>query len=140
VAHSRSKDLIKAFKEEIPRPISRIKVHRVKPTSFGLQCRFCEEPLCVAACLTGAMHLDEDGLCEHDVEKCGGCGTCILLCPFGAIQSDEKNGYVVARCDMCVKESEPYCVSHCPNRALVIEEFDDEEAGEGPTNEQEGEA
>ena len=86
--------------------------------------------MCVAACLTGAMHLNDDGEVEHDQEKCVGCGTCILFCPFGAIQSDEENGFVVARCDMCVEEGEPACVVHCPNRALVIEEFDDEAGDE----------
>jgi anaerobic carbon-monoxide dehydrogenase iron sulfur subunit len=127
VAHSKSKDIIKAFKEESPRPLPRIKVQRLKPTSFGLQCRFCDEPLCVAACLSGAMHYNEEGLAEHDASKCVGCGTCILFCPFGAIQVDRKNKHIVAKCDLCVESGEPACVEHCPNRALYVEVTDEED-------------
>jgi len=138
VAHSKSKDILKAFKEESPRPLPRIKVHRIKPTSFGLQCRFCEEPLCIAACLTGAMHYNDEGVSEHDAEKCVGCGTCILFCPFGAIQVDRKHGHVVAKCDMCAEEGEPACVAHCPNRALYVEVEEDEEAPEEAGKDQTG--
>jgi carbon-monoxide dehydrogenase iron sulfur subunit len=128
VSHSQSKDIIRAFREESPRPISRIKVEEQQPISFGLQCRFCDEPLCVASCLTGAMHLDEEGLPTHEPDRCKGCGTCILFCPFGSIQMDRERGHVVAKCDMCAEEGEPACVANCPNGALILvteEEFNE---------------
>jgi len=60
-AHSKSKDVIKAFKKENPRPLPRVLVEENKPVSFALQCRHCDDNPCVKACITGAMHKDENG-------------------------------------------------------------------------------
>ena len=74
VQHSKSKDIIKAFMKENPPPLSRIRLVENRPISFAVQCQHCEDPLCVDACLSGAMQLDkETGLVKHDVEKCMGC-------------------------------------------------------------------
>ncbi len=50
VQHSKSKDLIKAYNIENPRPISRVKLEVHKPVSFAIQCRHCDDPACVTAC------------------------------------------------------------------------------------------
>lgn len=93
------------------------------PLSFSLQCRHCDEPSCVYACLTGAMYKDEEtGAVVHDAERCVGCWTCLLFCPNGAIAKDTANGKVVAKCDLCGGEVTPACVANCPNEALVLEE------------------
>jgi anaerobic carbon-monoxide dehydrogenase iron sulfur subunit len=123
VQHSRSKNIIKAFKRERVRPMARLHVEESGPLSFALQCRHCDEPLCVYACLTGAMHKDPvTGAVVHDEERCIGCWTCLLFCPNGAISKDTANGKVVAKCDLCGGLDEPACVANCPNAALTYEE------------------
>lgn len=120
--HSKSKDIIKAYRREHPRPISRVKVEEVRPLSFAIQCRNCEDSPCVFACLSGAMRLDEEsGIVVHDPEKCIGCWTCIMVCPYDAIKIDLERR-VVAKCDLCRDLDVPACVTNCPNQALTYEE------------------
>jgi len=120
--HSQSKDLIKAFKREFPRPLPRLLVEERKPLSFAVQCRHCAEPTCVYACLTGALSRDSDsGIVTVDEEKCIGCWTCLLVCPFGVIRQDTKQSKTV-NCDLCQGEDIPVCVANCPNEALVYAE------------------
>ena len=120
IAHSRSKDPVKAFKKEIPRPLARVRVERNGEVSFSFQCRQCEEPLCVFSCLTGALRKDlESGLVVVDEDMCIGCGTCVVACPSGGLTRDPSRG-VVAKCDLCPDEEMPVCVANCPNEALVL--------------------
>lgn len=65
VAHSKSKDIIKAFLYEQPRPQPRILVEEKLPETYALQCRHCQEPKCVAACIAGALYKDEEGIVVH---------------------------------------------------------------------------
>lgn len=116
--HSKSKDLVKAFKDESPRPLPRLWVEQRKPLSFSVRCQHCDEPSCVYACLTGALSRSpESGLVIVDDERCIGCWTCILACPFGVIKHDTDRGKAV-KCDLCCGESIPACVANCPNEAL----------------------
>jgi carbon-monoxide dehydrogenase iron sulfur subunit len=125
VAHSQSKDLIKAFKRESPQPLARLSVEVKDRVSLSVQCRHCDEPSCVYACLTGALQRDPDsGIITIDEEKCIGCWTCILACPFGAIRQDTQRGRI-AKCDFCSENTVPVCVANCPNEALVYVEVPD---------------
>lgn len=118
--HSQSKDVIKAFKREKPRPLPRIRVERKGQVSFSVQCRHCTEPWCVYSCLTGAMLRDvAKGIVTLDPEKCIGCWTCILACPYGALTRDLSHK-TVAKCDLCPGREIPVCVANCPNEALVL--------------------
>ncbi len=122
VQHSKSKDFIKAYRREHHRPLSRIKLEEVRPLSFAIQCRNCEDSPCVVACLSGAMRLDEEtGIVIHDQEKCVGCWTCVMVCPYDAIRIDLERK-VVAKCDLCRDLDAPACVANCPNEALIYEE------------------
>lgn len=123
VQHSKSKDIIKAFKEEQPRPLSRVLVEEQRPVSFALQCRHCDDAPCVAACITGAMTKDEEtGAVMHDSDKCVGCWMCIMVCPYGAVQRDLSGKKVVSKCDLCLELAVPACVKNCPNEALVLQD------------------
>jgi carbon-monoxide dehydrogenase iron sulfur subunit len=119
VAHSTSEDLIKAFKKERPRPVARIRVERTNGLFLPMQCRQCPDSPCVNACLTGAMYKDTmTGFVGVDPDKCSGCWTCIMVCPYGAIRRDVDAG-IVAKCDLCAGRDVPACVANCPNEALV---------------------
>jgi carbon-monoxide dehydrogenase iron sulfur subunit len=123
VHHSRSKKILKAFKEEFPRAVSRVLVEEHGYLSFALQCRHCEEAPCLEACITGAMYRDkrtEAVLCNE--EKCVGCWMCIMVCPFGVIKRDLESNKVASKCDLCLGEEMPVCVQNCPNEALTFEE------------------
>jgi len=121
VEHAKTKDLIKAFRES-PRPLARLTIEEKKPISFSVRCQHCDEPPCVYACLSGAMQKDAaSGLVTVDEERCVGCWTCLLVCPFGAIRQDGQRGKI-AKCDLCPGREAPVCVTNCPNEALVYVE------------------
>ena len=122
VEHSQSKDLIKAFKREAPQHLPCLSVEENKPVFFSVPCRHCREPFCVYACLTGALHRNSDnGIVTVDEERCSGCWTCLLACPFGAIRQDICQAKI-AKCDLCQEREIPACVANCPNEALVYAE------------------
>ena len=118
--HSRSKDIIKAFKKGVPRPLPRIRVERKAEVSFAVQCRHCDEPWCVYACLAGAIYRDPiSRVVKVTTDKCIGCWTCLIACPYGALTRDISNSLVV-KCDLCPEQVVPVCVANCPNEALVL--------------------
>jgi carbon-monoxide dehydrogenase iron sulfur subunit len=119
-AHSQSKDLIKAFLRESPRAIPRIRVQEKGLVSFALQCRHCPDTPCVTACISGAMQKREDGLTFYQSEKCVGCWSCVLVCPYGAIRPNENEKKLLPKCDFCLEIGTPACVENCPNEALRI--------------------
>ena len=125
VEHSESKDIIKAYKVEEKRPHPRSHVEEVGPVSISITCRHCDNPRCAAACITGAMRKREDGRVTVDVEKCVGCWSCVMACPYGSVEMDKVNKKS-AKCDLCPDREIPACVDACPNRALIVVE---EEAG-----------
>ncbi len=120
--HSQSRDLIKTFKRESPRPLPRLRIEEEGAVSFAVQCRHCVEPPCVYACLTGALQRNpESGIVTVDLERCIGCWTCILACPFGVIKQDICQEKII-KCDLCPGEDIPVCVANCPNEALIYTE------------------
>ena len=118
--HSQSKDLVKAFKKESPRPLPRIGVEEKGVVSFSVRCQQCDEAPCVQACLTGALTYDRmRGVVQVDEARCVGCWTCLMVCPLGAIRQDTVRGKML-KCDLCQGEEIPPCVANCPNEALLL--------------------
>ncbi|MDR1564357.1 MAG: 4Fe-4S dicluster domain-containing protein [Oscillospiraceae bacterium] len=116
-AHSQTKNIVKAYKEEVPEPSARIVVEGDNQASLALQCRHCESPACVEACITGAMQKNpKTGLVSTDETRCVACMTCLAACPYGIIRVNER---AAMKCDLCQGEEAPACVQNCPNRALV---------------------
>ncbi len=128
VQHSRSRDIIKAFRTERDTVLPRVHVEESGPISFALQCRQCVEPVCIEACISGAMHRDEiTGAVVCDEAKCVGCWMCIMVCPAGSIQQNMTGGgasgrHIASKCDLCYGAEVPACVANCPNEALTYEE------------------
>ena len=124
--HSQSKDLVKAFKKETPRPMSMVRVDVCDTVSLSVRCQHCDEAPCVRACLTGALTRDPStALVNVDEDKCIGCGTCSLVCPLGVPKLDTAQKKMV-KCNLCQDEELPVCVANCPNEALVFVEVPDE--------------
>ncbi len=123
-AHSKSQDIVKAFKREQLRPLPRLHVEEKGPMSFALACRHCDEPLCVYSCLTGALTKDpQTGIVSVNTEKCVGCWTCVIACPYGAIAPDQERKQA-SKCDLCFHLDMPACVANCPNGALIWGNYD----------------
>ncbi|MBQ8164066.1 MAG: 4Fe-4S binding protein [Clostridia bacterium] len=118
-ANSGLTDMVKALKnKEIH---SNIHVEGNENINFAVSCRHCKDPICVKSCISGALSVKDGAVCI-DKNKCVGCFTCILVCPYGAI-SDNGN-HAVQKCELCLQNScaEPACVKGCPNKAIVFEE------------------
>jgi carbon-monoxide dehydrogenase iron sulfur subunit len=128
-SHSKSKDVIKAHRQEdITSAIVIEEMSQGEGISyFALQCRHCESPKCVKACISGAMYKDDKGLVRNDKEKCVSCLSCVLVCPFGAIKKN-SDGKAVSKCDLCADFGESLCVKNCPNDAIKLLEKDEAEA------------
>ncbi len=122
-ANSNESDMAKTFK--LGKDVApRIRVEEGDEINFAVQCRHCENPTCVKGCITGALSIN-NGVIEIDKERCVGCYTCVLSCPYGCIVIDTKNdGKTVTKCELCTRNSngEPACVANCPNKAIVFEE------------------
>lgn len=124
VEHSQSRDIIKTFKRDTRRPPARIKVEEDYPSTQAVPCRHCDEPACLFSCIAGAISRDpETQAVVIDEEKCLGCWTCVLMCPFGAIsRSENSEDRHAVKCDLCGMREIPSCIEHCPNDALSLEE------------------
>lgn len=118
-ANSGASNMVKALKDKEIFP--RIRVEGDDKITYAISCRHCEDPLCVKSCISGALHF-EDGTVCIDKDKCVGCFTCVLVCPYGAVTAD--GNHAVHKCELCTKNSagSPACVAGCPNRAIVFEE------------------
>jgi carbon-monoxide dehydrogenase iron sulfur subunit len=118
VEHSASKTLFAAMMEK-PTPKSRLWVESVAATGkVPIVCRHCEDAPCMHACISGAIRRTAENVVLTDVDKCIGCWTCVMVCPYGVIGRHLET-HSAYRCDRCPDRESPACVSACPTRALV---------------------
>jgi len=92
--------------------------------SIKRQCMHCNEPACVAACPTKAMHKTVMGPVTWDGNKCMGCRYCMVSCPWDMPKFEYHSANPkIQKCDMCfgrLKTGEPpACAFNCPNDALL---------------------
>ena len=118
-ANSGMRDMAAALKGKPIYP--RIHVEEGDRISYAVSCRHCTDPICVKSCIAGALK-KEDGVIVIDRNRCVGCLTCVLVCPYGALTPGPDG--VMQKCELCLNNSsgEPACVRGCPNRAIVYEE------------------
>lgn len=118
-ANSHEDEMFKAFR------LGRNAVPRIQvedSVNFAVQCRHCDDPLCMKNCIAGAISKTADGVVKIDPAKCVGCFTCVLSCPYGCIVPD-KGGHAAAKCELCTQNGgTPACVQNCINGAIVYEE------------------
>jgi len=97
---------------------ARIKVYKWEWEGIYLPmtCQNCEDPFCVEVCPTKACHKDPElNRVVIDKDKCIGCKTCIVACPFGAPLFDKTEGITV-KCNYC--DGDPQCVRFCETKAI----------------------
>lgn len=109
------------------------RIHVIKGVniSTATACRQCEDAPCANVCPNGAI-ARENGFVHVMQERCIGCKTCVVACPYGAMEvvvrpvvRDSANMQVrmekaeANKCDLCHHSaSGPACVSTCPTHAL----------------------
>jgi carbon-monoxide dehydrogenase iron sulfur subunit len=105
--------------------LPRIRVEGEGDVTYAVSCRHCRDPICIRGCISGALHKEGGTVCI-DREKCVGCLTCVLLCPYGAVLPGPDGAAM--KCELCLKNAcgEPACAAGCPNRAIVYEEREEE--------------
>jgi len=121
----------------------RVSVVKTAQVCAPIQCRQCEDAPCANVCPNGSI-ISKGGVVYIDKDTCIGCKTCIMACPFGAMDlvpqysEGEKilqNGLQVVepgklyfkekmvgnKCDLCVgSDKGPACVEVCPTNAFKI--------------------
>lgn len=88
-------------------------------------CNHCSSPACASACLTKAMLKTPEGPVIWRGDKCMGCRSCMIACPFNApkFEFDSPNPKI-QKCRMCYEKlmegEAPECVANCPAEALLF--------------------
>ncbi len=111
------------------------RIHVIKGinVSTATMCRQCEDAPCTNVCPNGAINRDNG--CVHVMQAlCIGCKTCVVACPYGAmevvlkpvvrnsgaglnVQGEKAEAH---KCDLCFhRETGPACVEVCPTNAIV---------------------
>lgn len=110
--------VIRAFKKGPPQ--ARAGLINMDHASWINTCRHCQQAPCINACITGALQKDDRQIVFIDAERCVGCLTCVMVCPFGHIQPSKDLSRAI-KCDLCRGlEEPPACIAHCPNGALRL--------------------
>ncbi len=117
---------------EVP-VIPRLYLVKDEDVCMPVQCKHCEDAPCLNSCAVNAIRR-VDGMVIVDDDKCIGCKTCLLTCPFGAIDllaqfkdkkpvcqvSINESKKIAYKCDLCNESDKIACVSACPNNALRL--------------------
>jgi carbon-monoxide dehydrogenase iron sulfur subunit len=94
--------------------------------STSVICRHCDDPECVATCMSGALQKNpKSKLVSYNKERCGKCFMCVMCCPYGLPRPDNATRSEVIRCNFCKGiAGGPSCVAFCPTNTITIMEVD----------------
>ncbi|MGK0466961.1 MAG: electron transport protein HydN [Clostridium sp.] len=123
--------------------LPRINLIRAERVTMPIQCRQCDDAPCANACPVAAI-VHRDNKIVVKTELCIGCKTCMLACPFGAMDmvpqfqngeeqiqinlsmitkegKQNKEIMVAHKCDLCEgRPGGPACVEICPCDAFTV--------------------
>jgi Fe-S-cluster-containing dehydrogenase component len=99
-------------------------------------CNQCDQPSCVRNCPTKATFKHPDGFVLQRYNRCIGCRTCMVACPYNArhllteYRRDSRNPRGVAdKCDFCIvrvtRGLAPLCVTSCTGGAMIFGDIND---------------
>jgi anaerobic carbon-monoxide dehydrogenase iron sulfur subunit len=88
----------------------RISVREIEGSFYPIICQQCEDAPCKMICPTEAMGL------EVLEAKCIGCGLCMMVCPFGSINIENRKAH---KCNQCPDKDTPACIAACSKRAIA---------------------
>ncbi|KKL89104.1 hypothetical protein LCGC14_1918050 [marine sediment metagenome] len=95
-------------------------------------CNHCNNPPCVRACPTSATYKDEEtGIVRMRPERCIGCKTCMLACPYNARY---LRGRIVDKCDFCYEArlskgmELTACAEACPADVRIFGSMSDKDS------------
>lgn len=121
----------------------------VRQLFLPVLCNHCAEAPCVDACPTGASFKWDDGAVDIDHDKCVGCRSCMMACPYGnryfndgpqqyyeagstpyeQARTARHQSNVVMKCNFCRDRlnagKKPACVENCPTVARYFGDLDD---------------
>lgn len=105
--------------------VPRIQVVKGDTFSTAVTCHHCEDAPCANVCPTGAVRR-ENGMIAVEQARCIGCKSCMVACPFGAMNVVSRQHQAQAiKCDLCRHRPEgPACVAACPTGALECVDVD----------------
>ncbi len=83
VAH-RSEELKTVGNMDVP-IMPRLYLVRIADVTMPIQCRHCEDAPCANICPVSAITQIDNKIIINE-EKCIGCKSCMIACPFGAIE------------------------------------------------------
>ncbi|AHG19294.1 (Fe-S)-binding protein [Chania multitudinisentens RB-25] len=105
----------------------RIKVIKGIVQTTAVLCRHCEDAPCAKVCPTQALVRRNDSI-QLLKERCIGCKTCAIACPFGtmsivteSVPQGASAQAVAHKCDLCAGNAAGQaCVNACPTQALRL--------------------
>jgi tetrathionate reductase subunit B len=99
-----------------------------RPYFLPKLCNHCDDPGCLRACPTGAIHMRPDGIVDLNHDICIGCRACNQACPYGATFMDPVRG-TADKCNFCAHRVDqglrPACVDICPSQCRIFGDLND---------------
>lgn len=100
--------------------------------TMPVQCHHCEDAPCAKSCPVAAIG-EQHGQIMINEKICIGCKSCMMACPFGAIEligsfgvedgnrAFEPSEVIASKCDLCGGSgAKAACVAACPQDALQL--------------------
>lgn len=94
-------------------------------------CNHCNNPPCVRACPTKATYKDKkNGIVMMNYDKCIGCKTCVVACPYNARYYNEEKK-AIDKCNFCIDtrlskgEKLTACAAACPAGVRIFGDLSD---------------